>query len=65
MVEMKKEIEIKRTLHYAKMCECGRLYCESIDATGKMRCTACNIGCSVDELKKLWSIPISKDEEDE
>ena len=42
----------------AEMCECGRLYKDRINKTGKMMCSACYNGCSVDGLKILWGTPV-------
>lgn len=42
-----------------EMCECGRLYKDRVSHLGKMMCSACYTGLSVDELKKLWSAPIA------
>lgn len=49
---------IKTTTIVAEMCECGRLYKDRRDKTGKMMCSACHSGLSVEDLKKLWSHPI-------
>ena len=43
----------------AEMCECGRLYKDRISHLGKMICSACYTGLSVDDLKKLWGNPIN------
>jgi hypothetical protein len=40
-----------------EMCECGRLYKDRKDKSGKMICVACYIGLSVDDIKKLWETP--------
>lgn len=42
-----------------ELCECGRLYKDRRDDSGKMMCSACYVGCSVEVLKKLWGTPIS------
>ncbi len=49
---------MKNTTVTAEMCECGRLYKDRRDDQGKMMCSACYSGFSVDDLKKLWSTPI-------
>lgn len=48
-----------------EMCECGRLYKDRISHLGKMMCSACYTGLSVDDLKKLWGTPIKSCQEDE
>lgn len=50
---------IKTTVIIPEMCECGRLYKDLKDENGKMMCSACYTGFSVDVLKKLWGTPIS------
>jgi len=42
-----------------ELCECGRLYKDRRDKQGKMMCSACYTGFSVDDLKKLWGTPIN------
>lgn len=41
-----------------EMCECGRLYKDRTDETGKMMCAACYTGLSVEDLKKLWGTQV-------
>lgn len=41
-----------------EMCECGRLYKDRRDRDGKMMCSACHSGLSVDDLKALWGTPV-------
>lgn len=41
-----------------EMCECGRLYKDRVDQNGKMICSACITGLSIDDLKMLWSTPV-------
>ncbi len=53
----KGDFMIKTTSCYAEMCECGRLYKDRIGENGKMICSACYTGCSVEDLKMLWSPP--------
>jgi len=50
---MLKEIIVSKP----KLCECGRLYKDRKDASGKMICSACICDCSVEDLKNLWSTP--------
>lgn len=52
------ENNINYTTHTAQLCECGRLYKDSIDQNGKMICSACYTGFSVETLKNLWGTPI-------
>lgn len=40
----------------AELCECGRLYKDRRDESGKMMCSACLLGCSVEDLERLWTI---------
>lgn len=49
---------IKTTVVVPEMCECGRLYKDRRDKDGKMMCSACYSGLSVEDLKKLWGSPI-------
>lgn len=42
-----------------EMCECGRLYKDRRDKDGKMMCSACYTGLSVEDLKNLWGALIS------
>ncbi len=51
---------IKVTTHAPELCECGRLYKDRRDKDGKMMCSACYSGLSVEDLKKLWGTPIPK-----
>lgn len=51
---------IKTTTITPEMCECGRLYKDRRDEKGKMMCSACYTGLNVDDLKKLWGNPISR-----
>jgi len=47
-----------------EMCECGRLYKDRRDKEGKMMCSACYSGLSVEDLKNIWGTPetpINKD----
>ncbi len=39
-----------------EICECGRLYKDRKDETGKMLCSACYTDCSVEDLKKIWTV---------
>lgn len=48
---------IKVTSVTPKLCECGRLYEDRISHLGKRMCSACYLGCDIETLKKLWSIP--------
>ena len=41
------------------MCECGRLYKDRRDESGKTMCAACYSDCDLETLKKLWGKPIS------
>jgi hypothetical protein len=50
---------IKTTTIIPEMCECGRLYKDRRNEQGKMMCSACYIGLSVDDLKKLWGTQIN------
>lgn len=50
---------IKTTTIVPEMCECGRLYKDRRDETGKTMCSACYTGFSVDKLKKLWETPLN------
>lgn len=52
-------MNIKTTSMFPEMCECERLYKSCIDKDGKTMCPACYTGLSIDDLKKLWSIPIN------
>ncbi len=54
---------IKTTTIIPEMCECGRMYKDRIDKEGKTMCSACYTGLSVEDLKKLWSAPISGNNE--
>lgn len=56
---------IKTTTIVPEMCECGRLYKDRRDKDGKMMCSACYTELSVEELKLLWSTPISGSIKDE
>ena len=49
------------TTNIPEMCECGRLYKDRRDKDGKMMCSACYTGLSVEDLKMLWSIPMPKE----
>jgi hypothetical protein len=42
----------------AELCECGRLYKDRRDETGKFMCAACYTGLDVEDLKKLWGTPV-------
>ena len=53
-------MDIKVTTIVPEMCECGRLYKDRRDKDGKMMCSACYIGLSIEDLKKLWGTPIPK-----
>lgn len=48
----------KTKTHTPEMCECGRLYKDRMSHLGKMMCSACYTGLSVDDLKKLWGTPV-------
>jgi len=45
-----------------ELCECGRLYKDRKDDMGKMICSACYNNCSVEDLNRLWSTPIQRNE---
>lgn len=49
---------IKTTTVTPEMCECGRLYKDRRNEDGKMICSACYTGLSVEDLKKLWGAPV-------
>jgi len=49
-------VEIK--IQTPELCECGRLYKDRRDGEGKLMCSACYTGLSLEDLKKLWSHPI-------
>ena len=55
-------MEIKTITVVPEMCECGRLYKDRRDENGKMMCSACYTGCSIEDLKKLWGTPIKEEE---
>lgn len=40
-----------------EICECGRLYKDRRDEHGKMMCSSCLTGLSVEDLAKLWGTP--------
>ncbi len=44
-----------------ELCECGRLYKDRRDEKGKMMCSACYTGLSVEDLKKLWGHPVPEE----
>ncbi len=48
---------IKTTCSFPEMCECGRLYKDRISHLGKMMCSACYTGLSVEQLKILLETP--------
>lgn len=48
----------KIKINLPEMCECGRLYKDRRDKNGKMMCSACYTGLSVEDLKKLWGTPV-------
>jgi hypothetical protein len=52
------EIETKTIM--AEICECGRLYEDQRDQTGKTMCSACYLGCEVEMLKLLWQMPVKR-----
>ena len=52
-------MSIKTTSVIPELCECGRLYKDRRNEEGKMMCSACYCGCSVETLKQLWGTPIS------
>ncbi len=54
-------MNIKTIVHVPEMCECGRLYKDRRDSDGKMMCSACYTGLSIEDLKKLWGTPIRSD----
>jgi len=41
-----------------ELCECGRLYKDSRDKTGKFMCGACYMNLGIEDLKKLWGSPM-------
>ena len=51
------KVEVVPTPIYAEMCECGRLYKDRRNESGKMMCSACYCKCDVETLRKLWSPP--------
>lgn len=53
---MDKDIKIKTIV--PEMCECGRMYKDRMSHSGKMVCSACYTGMSVEDLKKLWGTPV-------
>ncbi len=53
-------MSIKYTTVVSEMCECGRQYKDRRDENGKMMCSCCYTGLSVEDLKKLWVTPIPK-----
>lgn len=46
-------MKIKTTVISAEMCECGRLYKDCTDETGKAMCSACFTGLEREDLKLL------------
>lgn len=52
-------MKIKLTTIVPEMCECERLYKDRRDKDGKMMCSACYTGSSIEDLKKLWEPPAS------
>ncbi len=52
------EKPISTTVISAEMCECGRLYKDRRDENGKMMCSCCATGLSVDQSRILWNTPI-------
>ncbi len=54
---------IKTTVIIPEICECRRLYKDRRDESGKMMCSACYTGLSVEDLKKLWGFPIAQSQE--
>jgi len=50
------ETNIKTTTVTADLCECGRLYKDRRDETGKMICSLCYTDSDIETLKKLWSV---------
>jgi hypothetical protein len=56
-------MNIKTTFTYPQMCECGRLFKDRRDKEGKMICSACYTGFSVEDLKILWGHPIFNKED--
>ncbi len=57
-------MQIKTTTITPELCECRRLYKDRRDKDGKMICSACYTGLSVEDLKKLWGAPIKEKEND-
>ena len=55
---LKGNMDIKVITSVPKMCECGRLYKDRRDKEGKMMCSACYTGLSIEDLKKLWGSPV-------
>lgn len=51
-------LNIKTTVAIPEMCECGRLYKDRRNDQGKMMCSACYTGLSIESLKMLWSNPV-------
>ena len=54
-------LKMEKNKIHPEMCECGRLYKDRVDENGKMMCSACYTGYSVEDLKKLWGTPIPDD----
>lgn len=54
-------MSIKITVNVPELCECGRLYKDRSTEEGKLICSACYTGLSVDQLKLLWGFPIKED----
>lgn len=51
---------IKTTVVIPEMCECGRLYKDRKNEDGKLLCSACYTGLSIEELKLLWGTPVKE-----
>lgn len=51
------DVVVTNTVITPEMCECGRLYKDRRDQSGKMMCSACYTQCDVETLKILWSTP--------
>lgn len=54
---------VKTITHYPEMCDCGRLYKDRRNKEGKMMCSACYTGLSLDALKMLLAHPVKIESE--
>lgn len=52
--DSEKKLVVEHIVITSEMCECGRLYKDRRDENGKMMCSACYTGLSVEDLKMLW-----------